>query len=171
MTKERVNLTVDPDGNPLCQCCGARMWVSTGVWVCPANAMTVAWIQDRWLTRALDELRLEDLFDVFEILEKEHHALLEGPRPASPWDQDQVDPRVVVVWAWSGIEWLIEQGIDDVWSRYERIRQEAMKLVGLKTLAKGTQGGGKAVGEPSVGEGRTILLQRAWIPNNASNRF
>lgn len=126
MTKERVNLTVDPDGNPLCQCCDARMWVSTGVWVCPANAMTVAWIQDRWLTRALDELRLEDLFDVFEILEKEHHALLEGPRPPSPWDQDEVDPRVVVVWAWS---------------RCERIRQEATKLVGLKTLAKGTQGG------------------------------
>ncbi|MFO7894029.1 MAG: HEAT repeat domain-containing protein [Longimicrobiales bacterium] len=75
---------VDPDGNVLCACCDAPMWMSTGVWVCPANAMTVGWIQDRWLSRVEAELGLEHLFDVFDVLEEEHYALLDGPRPPTP---------------------------------------------------------------------------------------
>lgn len=138
---------VDPDGNPLCPCCKTPMWMSTGIWVCPANAMTVAWIQDRWLCRVEAELGLEDLFDVFEVLEEEHHVLLEGPRPPTPWDQGEVDPSIAVRWAWYGVEWLIEQGIDDVGSGRERIQREAKKLVGLRSLAEGTRG---ATGTPSV---------------------
>jgi hypothetical protein len=138
---------VDADGNPLCQCCEARMWLSTGVWVCPATAMKVCWIQDRWLTRARDEMNLDDLFDVFDLLEDEHDALLDGPRPATPWDQDEVDPLTAVGWAWRGVEWLIEKGIDDVWIGGDRIRGEATKLVGLEALTKQAR---DSAGEPSI---------------------
>jgi hypothetical protein len=127
---------VDPDGNPLCRCCDAPMWISTNVWVCPATAMTVAWIQDRWLARAREDFHQDDLFDVFDILEDEHHAILEGPRPASPWDQDEVEPLTEVAWAWRAVEWLIEQGVQDVPTGGERIRKEAEKLVALKALTK-----------------------------------
>jgi hypothetical protein len=134
--KPVFGVRIDADGNPLCRCCDARMWLATGVWVCPATAMKVCWIQDRWLTRARDEMRLDDLFDVFDLLEDEHDALLDGPRPATPWDQDEVDPLTAVGWAWRGVEWLIEKGIDDVWTGGERIRAEATKLVGLEALTK-----------------------------------
>lgn len=146
--KEPVfGVRVDPDGNPLCQCCDARMWIATGVWVCPATAMTVAWIQDRWLTRARQELGLDDLFDVFDSLEDEYHALLDGPLPPTPRDQDEVDPLTAVVWAWRGVEWLIEQGVQDVWTGGERIRKEATKLVGLEALTKHARG---RAGQPSL---------------------
>ncbi len=138
---------VDPDGNPLCRCCDARMWVPTGVWVCPATAMTVLWIQDRWLTLARDEHCLDDLFDVFEILEDEYHALIDGIPLDSPWDQDEGDRLTAVRWAWRGIEWLIERGVEDVRTAGERIREEATKLVGLEALAKHARGSGA---QPSV---------------------
>lgn len=130
---------VDPDGNPICDCCDARMWVSTGVWVCPATAMTVAWIQDRWLTRARNEARLDDLFDVLDLLEDELHALYqELTRPETPWDQDEVEPSIAVAWAWRGVCWLIEKGIEDVQVGGERIREEARRLVGLEAMANGS---------------------------------
>jgi hypothetical protein len=47
-----------------------------------------------------------------------------------------VDPLAAVRWAWRAIEWLIEQGIEDVWAGGERIRAEATKLVGLEALTK-----------------------------------
>lgn len=145
-------MRVDPDGNPLCECCDARMWVFTAVWVCPATAMTVAWIQDRWLTRARDEARLDDLFDVLDMLEDEietlYDALAEGRSlPETPWDQDEVDPATAIGWARHGVAWLVEQGIDDVDAGAERIRQEATRLVGLKALAKSARGSG---GRPSL---------------------
>lgn len=139
---------VDPDGNPLCECCDARMWVRTGVWVCPATAMTVAWIQDRWLARAREEAHLDDLFDVFEILEDEQEVLWdERPRPTSPWDQDEVDPSTAIMWARQGVSWLIEQGIDGVESGRERLREEATRLIGLEALTKRARG---SAGGPSL---------------------
>ncbi len=139
----------DPDGNPVCDCCQAPMWVNTGIRVCPATAMTVAWIQHRWLTRARDQARLDDLFDLLELLEDECEALWEErPRPRTPWDQDEVDRSTEVHWAWRGVWWLIEEGIDDVETGGERIRKEATRLVGLEALTTRARGGGG--GGPSL---------------------
>lgn len=140
---------VDPDGNPICDCCEARMWVHTGVWVCPGTAMKVAWIQDRWLTRARDEAQLDDLFDLLDMLHDEiearYDALARGHAfPEGPWDQNEVEATTAIHWAWEGVAWLIERGIDDVQEGGERLRQEATRLVGLAALttrAKWPDGG------------------------------
>jgi len=134
-----LGVRADTDGHPVCECCEARMWVHTGVLVCPRTAMTVAWIQDRWLTRARDEAQLEDLFDLLDMLHDEiearYDAFAQGrPFPQGPWDQDEVDPTTAIHWAWEGVSWLIEQGIEDVQGGGERIRQEATRLISLEAL-------------------------------------
>jgi hypothetical protein len=58
-----------------------------------------------------------------------------------------VDPLIAVGWAWRGVDWLIERGIDDVWTGGDRIRAEATKLVGLATLTKQAR---DSAGEPSI---------------------
>ena len=139
---------VDPDGNPVCSCCEARMWTYTGVLVCPATASQVARIQDRWLTRARDEARLEDLFDVFALLEADQEALwADRPPPPSPWDQDEVDPALAINWAWHGVAWLIEHGVDGVAEGRDRLWKESFRLVGVEALAGSA---GDAAGRPSV---------------------
>ena len=143
-----VGVRVDADGNPVCSCCDARMWTYTDVLVCPATASQVAWIQDRWLTRARDEARLDDLFDVFELLDAEREALwADRSPPPSPWDQDEVDPSLAINWAWHGVAWLIEQGVDGVEEGRDRLWKESLSLLGVEALAGSA---GEAAGRPSV---------------------
>lgn len=59
----------------------------------------------------------------------------------SPWDQDEVEPAAAIEWAWEGVAWLIEQGIEDVERGAERIRQEATRMVDLEALTARAPGG------------------------------
>jgi hypothetical protein len=123
---------VDEEGSPVCECCGVSMWSTTGPLVCPTTAVLVTWIQHRWLVRAQDEALVDDLFDVFDLLDDELLALHAAPRPrrrkararrrAQSWE---------IELTWLGVCWFIEQGIEDVTTARARLITEMSRLAEL----------------------------------------
>jgi hypothetical protein len=120
---------VDAEGNPVCECCGVSMWITTGPLVCPSSAVLVTWIEHRWLVRAQDDARLDDLFDVFDLLADEFLALRAVPRPRRRKARARRRARSwEIELTWLGVCWLIEQGIEDVTTARARLVTEMSRL-------------------------------------------
>jgi hypothetical protein len=123
---------VDAEGNPVCECCGASMWIVTGPLVCPNTAVLVTWIEHQWLVRAQDDARLDDLFDVFDLLDDELRELRAAPRPRRRKARARRRARSwEIELTWLGVCWFIEQGIEDVTPARARLVTEMSRLADL----------------------------------------